>query len=78
MGIRKVVRHAPGCPDSPSLILHRHAPSSQGMASPGYGQSHLHPGGLCGECSRHLEVVCTAHYVVAVRLLAGHQASYLH
>eukprot|EP00983_Pelagomonas_calceolata_P045838 1139891-Pelagomonas_calceolata.AAC.6 len=38
-------------------------------------QSHPHPGGLCGECSRQLEVVCTIHCVVAVRLLARHQAS---
>eukprot|EP00983_Pelagomonas_calceolata_P132622 1161888-Pelagomonas_calceolata.AAC.2 len=45
--------------------------------NPGDGQyrlSHPHPGGLCGGLSQHLEVGCTAHFVVAVRLLAGHQA----
>eukprot|EP00983_Pelagomonas_calceolata_P031795 997972-Pelagomonas_calceolata.AAC.2 len=28
--------------------------------------------------ARHLEVVCTVHCVVTVRLRAGHQARYLH
>eukprot|EP00983_Pelagomonas_calceolata_P047851 1140819-Pelagomonas_calceolata.AAC.3 len=28
MGIWRVVYHAPGCPDSPSLALYRHAPST--------------------------------------------------
>eukprot|EP00983_Pelagomonas_calceolata_P010243 333043-Pelagomonas_calceolata.AAC.1 len=38
-----------------------------------YRYSQPHPGGLCGEWSRHLEAVCTIHYVVAVSLEAGHQ-----
>eukprot|EP00983_Pelagomonas_calceolata_P071221 1151125-Pelagomonas_calceolata.AAC.1 len=49
-------------------------------SSRGYGQyrqSLTHPRGLCEECSWHLEVVRKVHCVVAVRLLAGHQASYL-
>eukprot|EP00983_Pelagomonas_calceolata_P031077 976148-Pelagomonas_calceolata.AAC.1 len=48
---------------------------------PGYGQyrkSHPHPEGLCGELSWLLKIVCTIYCVVAVRLLAGHWASYLH
>eukprot|EP00983_Pelagomonas_calceolata_P094750 1157921-Pelagomonas_calceolata.AAC.7 len=51
-----------------------------GTSGRGYGQyrsSHSHPEGLCGECSQHLEVVCTVLCVVAVRLLTGHQASCL-
>eukprot|EP00983_Pelagomonas_calceolata_P035732 1118660-Pelagomonas_calceolata.AAC.2 len=39
-----------------------------------YRQSHPHPRELCGEWSQHLEVVYNVCCVVAVRLLAGHQA----
>eukprot|EP00983_Pelagomonas_calceolata_P037296 1136276-Pelagomonas_calceolata.AAC.2 len=51
-----------------------------GTSGRGCGQYrlfHPHPEGLCGVWSRHLGVVCTAHCVVALRLLAGEQASYL-
>eukprot|EP00983_Pelagomonas_calceolata_P098279 1158329-Pelagomonas_calceolata.AAC.14 len=40
--------------------------------------SHPHSGGLCGEWSRHLEIVCMVYRVVAAGLLDGNQALCLH